>query len=256
MTDDTMASRDLLDGAHLIVGRHTECDAMVYEDPSVSLRHLLVRSTALDDGAPRLSILDLRTDLGFALSDGTRPRAIQTTGPAVLRLGQTTLVALPRGHWPDELPTPVCEREAELRPIVARRVVEAKSISRITMSSGVRHVSEVPLVAGDDWELELESARGRAAVLISNEDLKHGVLVGRADRCVDEGLRRTFDLDVSRVHALLLRDGNETRLFDLASTQGTYSRGRRVRSVVLEPDSAITLAKRNPVQLRWRPASS
>jgi FHA domain len=254
LTDQAMASRDLADDGHFVIGRHTECDAILEKDATVSLRHLLVRVTHSTDGAPGLSILDLRTEAGFLLSDGTPQRSIETTGPVVLRVGVHTIVAIPRGPWPDELPTPEIVGTTEVPKIAARRVREARSVSRITMNTGVRHVTERASVAGDDWELELESARAKAAVWISNTDLGNGVLIGRAERCVDEGLRRALDLDVSRVHALLLRTGDETRLFDLASTQGTYVDGHKIRSVVMESGAHVTLAKRNKVDLRWRRA--
>ncbi len=244
------------DGGHTTVGRHTECDVIINDDPAVSLRHLLVRSAVLDDGAPRVSILDLRTDAGFALSTGSRQRSIQTTGPVALRLGASTVIVLPSGDWPDELPDPHFDGAAEIPPVAALPVREAMSISRITMSPSPRHVAERPTVSGYDWEFELSSPRARAAVWVSNEDLVRGLLIGRADRCVDEGLRRTFDLDVSRVHALLLREGERTLLFDLASTQGTFANGKRVRRATLEPDTTLTLAQKNPVKLSLRGPSS
>ncbi len=251
-----MASRDLPAGGHLVIGRHTECDAILEGDPFASLRHLLVRVTSLDDGAPLLSIIDLRTDPGFTLSDGTRQRSIQATGPVTVRVGIHTIVALPKGELPDELPTPICERASEIPPVNALRPREEKSISRITMNPGVRHVTEPgegsERPSDECAELELESARGRARVWLNARDLKNGVLVGRADRCVDEGLRRTLDLDVSRVHVLIMQERDRTLLFDVASTQGTYLDKRRIRNAVLGDGASVTLAKRNAVELRWR----
>jgi len=257
MSGSSTVTRTLrADGGHTIVGRHTACDVIVNDDPAVSLRHLLVRSAVLDDGAPRVSILDLRTVAGFSLSNGSRQRSVQTTGPVAIRLGASTVIVLPSGEWPDELPDPEVDGASEIPAVAALAVREAMSISRITMSPSPRHVGERPTVSGYDWELELSSVRARAAVWISNDDLARGLLIGRADRCVDEGLRRTFDLDVSRVHVLLQRQGEQTLLFDLASTQGTFADGKRVRRVTLEPGTAVTFAQKNPVKLRLRGPSS
>ncbi len=73
-----------------------------------------------------------------------------------------------------------------------------------------------------------------ARVGLREEDLRAGVLVGRADKCLDRGLKQVMSLHISRLHAVLLMDDRKTIwLYDAASTNGTYVAGTRVRSATL-----------------------
>ena len=104
---------------------------------------------------------------------------------------------------------------------------------------------------GPGWTLTLRGASGQSVVRLSPLDLEIGVLVGRAPKCNDE-LKTLLHDGISRVH-LLLRRG---RAYDLASTQGTYVNGQRVRSVALEDSGTdIRIGKDNPIFARWRAAS-
>src|SRR5678815_1329969 len=81
--------------AFVIVGRHGMCDVVLDGDPTIALRHLLVRATRLDDGCPRLSVVDLHTNIGFELPTGRRERSMAATGPIAFRVGAYAVVALP-----------------------------------------------------------------------------------------------------------------------------------------------------------------
>jgi pSer/pThr/pTyr-binding forkhead associated (FHA) protein len=95
--------------------------------------------------------------------------------------------------------------------------------------------------------LTLQSSRGSATARLSALDLELGVLVGRAPKCND-ALRKVLDNGISRVH-LLLRRGVA---YDLASTQGTYVYGRRVRSAFLGDAAEICLGAVNTVRMHVR----
>lgn len=254
---DTLGSRDVGANASVIVGRHTNSDVVLAGDPSNSLRHLLVRATLLDDGAPVLRVLDLRTAVGFDLSDGTFARSIVASGPVAFRVGLHTLVALPAGtSLPDALPEPTCERAEEPRPVVplpAALARSAASHSRVTLQPAARFVTERLTFSGSaaDCAITLSSARGRARVFLSNRDLESGVLIGRANQCVDGGLRSVLGNEISRVHLLLLRDRGVTTAFDTASTQGSYLEGRRLRASEMKDGATLTLAASSPVHLAW-----
>jgi hypothetical protein len=276
MTATRFACRDVVanTASYLVAGRHSVCDVVLDDDPTIALRHLLVRSACLDDGCATLSILDLHTLEGFELSDGTAQRAISSKGPVALRVGAYAIVALPSGtNLPRELPEPVCERP---RPVVKSavpggpyRVAERPALvadgppSRITLLPSVSAISErssfrpVGSSAGQPggalFEVVLRAATGSAAVLFTEQDLEQGVLLGRAPKCVDAGLRSVLNMGISRVHLLLLRERQRCFAYDLASTQGTFLGGRGARYTELSDEgTTLTLGAVTKIELYWR----
>ena len=278
MGDSVMGSTDVVaqPSGYVVVGRHGSCDVVIEADERViSLRHVLVRAASLDDGFPVISVLDLQTTAGFELSDGSRQRSVAATGPVVFRIGTYSFVALPStGRYPAELPVPFVE-PGELAPhrIAPRPILNVVPAvperhgpppSRITVlpysvvmserRSAVPILSHEPHVpTGDGYEVILETASTRAGVVFSKADLDHGVLIGRADKCVDVGLRAILGGTISRVHVLLIREKGACHLYDVASLVGTYARGRRVRCLELcDVGSVVDLASSAGVTLHWR----
>jgi len=264
MTAAHFASRDVLAAgpSQVVIGRHDACDAVLGGDALIALRHLLVRSTILDDGCPRLSVLDLQTDTGFLVGDGTLQRSICAVGPIALRVGAYAVVALPGGvTLPLELPVPVCERADGIVPPRDHPMTR----SRITLLHGAAMLSERPTLAlqsqpkpqARDYELTLTAASGKVSLYLSTRELERGLLIGRAHKCVDAGLRAILNIGISRVHLLLLRDPGlpqpECRAYDLASTQGTFQDGRPVRQATLEDDGMrLALGTSTGIALAWR----
>ena len=149
MTATHLASRDVLaaGSSQVVVGRHTSCDAVLEGDASIALRHLLIRSTILDDGCPRLSVLDLETDGGFFLPDGRLERSIFAAGPFAIRVGAYAIVALPGGiPLPEQLPVPVCDR-ADGRPQVQSLAPARQPMSRITLMPRAMMLADRPTLA-------------------------------------------------------------------------------------------------------------
>jgi hypothetical protein len=291
MSDTVLGSQEIYarPSGYAVVGRHGSCDVVLDQDERiVSLRHVLVRAASLDDGFPVISVLDLQTTTGFELSDGSKQRSVAATGPVVFRIGTCSFVALPSsGRFPSELPVPVVEAgdlaphrvaavpiapaapgAAPVGPAHARPS-ERSPVSRITLlphsvvlsersSSGplVRSSDYVP--TGEGYEVILESRpRGgvplTAGVRLTNADLEHGVLIGRADKCVDAGLRSILGTTVSRVHVLLIREKGACHLYDCASLVGTYANGQRVRCLPLDDGGTTAqLATSAGVTLHWR----
>lgn len=268
LTEDSFASRDLSaePTSYLVVGRHTQCDVVLSGDPSIALRHVLVRSLSLDDGCPILSVHDLRTHDGFALSDGSRQRSVLARGPVVLGIGRYSLVALPNGAaLPDELPATVADAggvdpyrggvgrvqaDPVARPVVLTHVTLApRSVDLFERTGDFAAISG----AAGAYELALRSDDDCARVILSQKDIEMGVLIGRAERCVDAGLRAVLNERISRAHVLLLHGRSGCVAYDVASTNGTYLNGRPIRCVAL-PDAgaSLTLATSEDVQLEWR----
>jgi hypothetical protein len=92
-----------------------------------------------------------------------------------------------------------------------------------------------------------------ATVELPDHALEAGVLVGRAERC-ETRLRPVLSESVSRVHVLLLREHGVVHAFDVASMQGLWANGARVRRVRLsERGGTLRLASKDPVLLEWPP---
>lgn len=300
MSNATFGSQEVYVGpsGYAVVGRHGSCDIVLDDERDISLRHLLVRTTALDDGFPVLNVLDLQSAFGFELSDGSQQRSVASTGPVVFRVGGTMLVALPStGTYPDALPEPIVEPgiaggHRALATRIDPRVLgaaaasavaavkgghlrlvpppqEAAPRSRVTSLPGSvdfsRRASSIPsfsgrpadanyVITGEGYEVVVELNGCRAGVRLTKADLEQGVLIGRADKCVDEGLRSVLSQYISRVHVLLVCEKGELRLYDTASLSGTFHEGARIRSTLLQDSgTTVTLASRmGGVTLHWR----
>jgi hypothetical protein len=265
------AASSLVENAFAVVGRHTQCGIVLADDPFVALRHLLVRSIALPSGGLALRVFDLHTDSGFVLPDGSRQTSIFAEGPVAIGVGEYALVALPHElngeQLPGELPRPVVETPAAVHEQLqalqaAMSPYRANALpsrgSRITLMPRLMMVGE-PLppslgrIVGGAYALTLERGGRSAGVTLSAEDLDRGVVIGRSEKCHSEELRRVTDVNTSRVHLLLLREGPVVFAYDLASTQGTFAFGSPVRRLPLPDAGAMLYLGRGEqaVRLTW-----
>ena len=238
-------------GDFAVVGRHSQCDIVLPFDPAVALRHLLVRVTTLDDGTLATRLLDLKTGLGFYLDDDVERRALVASGPVALRVGRYALVALPAG-----VPLPETRPAAEVVDAPVMPTTGAgKTTTRVTTLPPVPMLEDIARDVAGPGSARVTLRRGVAwaRVDVSETALNVGVLVGRADRC-EPRLRSVMTDSVSRTHVLLLRELGVVTAFDVASTQGVYAAGQRVRRAKL-PDRGATLrlAAKEPVILEWHP---
>jgi hypothetical protein len=260
------------DDAFAIVGRHTQCSIAVMEDPFVALRHLLVRSIKLPSGGVALRVLDLQTNIGFVLPDGSRHTSIFAEGPIAVALGEYALVALPTEtkdeDLPGELPRPEMNTPPAVREQLAaldlamspyRQNARPNRVSRITLMPRPVMIGEalppsLGRLAGGGWALTLQRDGRSATITLSNEDLSRGAIIGRSEKCCSESLRRITDVNTSRAHVLILRDGPIVHAYDLASTQGTYLHGMPARRAVLhDQGTMLTLGRGDgAVRLLWQ----
>lgn len=260
------------DEAFAIVGRHTQCSIALTEDPFVALRHLLVRSIKVPSGGVALRILDLQTQIGFALPDGSRHTSIFAEGPIAVALGEYALVALPNETKDDELPGELPKPEMHTPPAVREQLAALENamspyrqnarpnrVSRITLMPRPVMIGEalppsLGRIAGGGYALTLQRDGRSATISLSSEDLARGAIVGRSEKCCSELLRRITDVNTSRAHVLILRDGPLVYAYDLASTQGTYLHDMPARRAVLsEQGTMLTLGRGDgAVRLLWQ----
>jgi hypothetical protein len=258
--EDEAGFRDLpaTPGAFAVVGRHRSCDVVLEGDPAMALRHLLVRGVLLEDGSIATRVLDLRTNLGFHLDDDAERRAIVVTGPFALRVGRYALVAVPAGATPPALrPRPVIIDAPCLPTGTSRRhITSVTAMPPAPMLEDIRRDVAAPGFARITLRRDEPGVEAWASAALSQSALDAGVLLGRADRC-EGALKRVLNPSISRTHLLLLREHGLVHAFDLASTQGVYAGGERVRRVRL-PDhgASLRLGSMNPVMLEWHPRAS
>jgi hypothetical protein len=256
--------------AFAVIGRHPAADARLTGDPELSQRHLLATAYRLEDSggaAPdvALRVLDLFGTLPFYLEDLAPRLSIVATGPLRFALGAYVLAAVPFRAGQLEVERSATHRtgQVSLREVHAppsrstgrlRYRTEISVLPRATeiaeLERGLRESLDAPSRARLTFERE---GRG-ATVEVPEAALTRGVLLGRAEKCFDRGLRAILTGHVSRSHLLLLRgDDDRVRAYDLCSTNGTRVDGARVRSLVLR-DSGCTLTlgrSTGTVAVRW-----
>jgi hypothetical protein len=260
------------DASYLVMGRHTQCDVVLAADPTIALRHLLVRAQLLDDGAVGLRILDLNTTLAFHVDDGGPCRSIFAMGPIAVRLGPYAVVGMPidaHGISAD-LPKPEVARAMSV-PMrstggpyrnPANRAPGVFRSSHVTLLPSSAFLEDIPASGGDGGRararpegygrITVDRGTRIAGIEVTEHELDAGVLIGRADKCRDDGLRAVLDISISRAHVLLLRERGVVTAFDLASTQGTYVYGVRVRRAILaDSGAAVAMGNLQNVRLHW-----
>lgn len=234
-------------GKHLIVGRHSLCDVVVPSDPDLSLRHLLV----VPEGPPTepaIRLVDLRAALPMYTTSDRAERSLTFQGPFAIRLGTYVLGGFRVGPGAPPVPTELPAMQQIEAPAPASLAPDAKR-STVVGHGPYRHQTLVTIMPRPSTLVEIADSPGKgprlvelvgardgttARVGLREDDLRAGVLVGRADKCLDQGLKQVMSLHISRLHAVLLMDDRKTIwLYDAASTNGTYVSNTRVRSATL-----------------------
>jgi hypothetical protein len=251
-----------------VIGRHDRCDLSLGQDPGLSLRHSLVGVRA-SGGEMRVRVLDLQSGTGFHTEDGRRCEALTADGPMFVRAGGYHLFLLPTGGlWPfvwaasaEDTWKTIPERiyrdcrvparapgalpaEKIERPAGGRRTV----ITQIVHPPGMLRPFRPPVGARGPRaaELELSSPTGSERFSVHEAELERGLLVGRYDRC-QVGSR---DDKMSRVHLLVIRDGEEVWAVDTGSTNGTTAQGEPIRRARMLDGAVLVLAE--DISLRWQ----
>ncbi len=262
--------KDMLGGA-CVLGRHTRCTVQLPDDGHVSLRHVLLRLSPHGE-RPFLRLLDLNTGQAFMLVGKGLCNSATTDGPAILGIGAYAVLLLPTilagGVWPEDAAAAwhaLWPREQPPAPSVlpAPSLVQLRSAKTESSWECRSHIEEArppvtprPLAhdgkVPDDTYATLhftdsEDASQEAWFALTCTDLENGVLLGRGRRCA---LGCTGDTNVSRVHVVLIKDGERVFVIDAASTNGILVDGRVTVLCPLAYQSVLALSPRCLV--RWR----
>lgn len=249
---------------YAILGWHDNCDLQLPRLPGIANRQMLASCSLLADGTPALRLLDLQSGQPFTI-EGQPRQSISVSGPLLIGLGESQCAlgcvplpefhqqrgALPTGH---ELPA-YDTSESDIPPEHSMRMMRRTHIT--VMPRSVR-LSDLPVPAsGPPGSSRLTLRRQTRAVSIefSEADLYAGVIIGRAETCMDRGLRQVLSGQISRLHVLLLAERGRVYAMDLCSTNGTWHNNQRIRRVLMADSGTRLILSGNDskVELTWHP---
>jgi len=261
----------------LVVGRHSKADLWLEEDPSLSLRQMIVLLHPHRASADlRFRVIDLNTAVAFSDERGRRLRAFEAESPVFVSCARYGIYLFPTDGslaWPEDaesgwacIPDRVLLDDRVDRPVLrpqhvpgARRAGTLwldRQLGRSTMVALERALlarrsmverGEEPLGV-----LELECEGRRAAILLGAAAARRGVLLGREPRCDGEALDVLRCDRVSRVHLLIIEVAGALYAVDAASSYGLWRGAEPVRAVPLRHGTELALSGPGVARLRWR----
>lgn len=251
-----------------IIGRHTACGITVpTAGRNVSLRHLAVLVRATSHTEARVRVLDLHTSRGFTDENGEVLSAAAAEGPMFLGLDGVRLVVLMTQDPPPETadeayacipPRVLLEERKGTIGTAARRVGPQPGNDVLPLAGQtIVRSTEGPVAAVADLCASDEAAVGELVIRgpqrtvrrsVGEQALMRGILVGRYERCavgLDTGR-------LSRVHFLIVRDGDDIVGMDTASTNGSWIGDREINLAPMTDGTSISLAQ--ALKLTWHAA--
>ncbi|MGF1511536.1 MAG: FHA domain-containing protein [Myxococcota bacterium] len=234
-----------------VLGRHLECGLRVgplHRD--VSLRHLaiLIRPDPQpsSDRNPDIvsRVIDLHTKSGFCVPDGRHLSSLEGRGLLTLGLSDLFVALIPTGWGPsrqslESLRSKYGFEERKSHCFDATRQQTHSSRATLSWVDPMDHACKVR------GELRVFDGLRTRSFEVNESQLAGGLLIGRYDRCELQSSELQY---LSRVHNLLITDGDDILLVDCASTCGTFSEGRPVRTLQVENGSAW---RAGPLDIRW-----
>lgn len=253
-----------------VVGRHSMCGLVMPRDRTeISLRHMVFLVRASSHSEVRVRAIDLHTKTAFGDEDGRVLQAVMAEGPMFLSVGGVHLVVVPTEG---ELPVPTTGEEAYAclpeRVFFDERHGTSGHIERradaplqgIPEGATLVRSKQGPLAAAGELCKDDETPRASLTVradagpvrrAVGDTALERGVLFGRYQRC-DVGTTIDEESRLSRVHLMLIRDGDDVVAVDTSSTNGTYLEGRSVAVLRLEDGHVLDLA--GELEVAWHAA--
>jgi hypothetical protein len=271
--------RDLVaaENGFAILGRHSRAHVRLLGDPTVALRHAILRAERTATGDVRLRMTDLLAPIGTCIEGNPEPQfSFVAEGEVCARVGHHAFCALPfdgcaplpphggpgRADRPDltrfddtdddedgDAPRPEHSEvvRRELREV--QRGSSGVSAATITPSLRPQHVDSLPPPAGPVLaRVTLLGDRGRMSFALGAEQLERTVILGRYERCAAG--KQVFSDHVSRMHVALRRVEGGIEAIDLASTQGLMHRGEIVHRIVVQDRADLVLAEDRDERVR------
>ena len=275
--------------AHMVIGRHERCDLRL-TDPALSLRHSVLVIRRLETGDLRVRLIDLRSGLGLTGEDGRPLESVALEGHLFVGMGRYVLMVLlggedlafsddgdavydalpPRVYFDhrERVPQLLSPRRPRLMPPdewtgghylsgtgarARARGINVKELqSRVDILPAPEPLHIGAMDADRMGTLTIRCEGGLATVPLHESQVRDGVLLGRYDRCDSSDLPFDLPETVSRVHALILREANQTLVLDTSSTFGVKTAaGQEVRLLTLDGAKEFMLGEET--HLSWSP---
>ncbi len=247
---------------YAVLGWHDQCDLKLPRQSRIANRHLLASSYYLADGTVALRLLDLQSGNPFTI-EGQPRQSVCVSGPLLVGVGDCALGCVPlpefhrhRGDLPDGFEVPrYTTSESLVPPEASQRLERSTHITVLPRVSQVQDLVRPPSAPPGFARFTLRRQTRACSVEVSQEDLYAGILIGRAETCMDRGLRHVLSAQISRLHILLLAERGEAYAFDLCSTNGTWLSGSRVRRILLTNRGIqlVLSGNESKVELLWHP---
>ena len=222
---------------YAILGWHDNCDLQLPRLPGIANRQMLASCSLLADGTPALRLLDLQSGQPFTI-EGQPRQSISVSGPLLIGLGEFMCalgcVPLPEFHQQrgalgtgQELPA-YDTSEAEIPPDQSMRMCGAPNYgdaAQVRLADMPLPASVPPVGPPGSARLTLRRQARAVSIELTEADLYAGIIIGRAETCMDRGLRQVLSGQISRLHVLLLAERGRVYAMDLCSTNGTWHNG-------------------------------
>lgn len=255
-----------------IVGRHTMSGLVLPpERTEISLRHMMFVVRATSHQEVRIRAIDLNTEVAFADEEARVLQSVVTEGPMFLSVGSVRLMVLTTEDEPilpdsgEEayrcLPERVFfdERHGTADRGERRRDValpkNGNGPGQTIVRSRLGPVGAAGMLCKPDEApravLTVRGAGGTTRRNVGDTALDRGILFGRYARC-DVGTAATDDSRLSRVHLMVIRDGERVVAVDTASTNGTHVEQRSITLLPLSDGHVLDLA--GELEVVWNEA--
>jgi len=256
----------------MVVGRDSHADLRFTSDYSMHQRHVMVRLARARRGVTTLSVLSLTNEASFLLENGKRALDIVSEGDVFVRVGESAILAfvvddgLLKG-WKDAraldvwraLPPRLVQSDRKHQKVVddengteivrTRKQIEAergRKASELPYREPTvefRLPSEVTLRRGKvtGVVISVRTEGGTTACNFANDRLSQPIILGRDAHC-DVTIDDENCDAISRVHAVLVREGSGFWLHDAASKEGVTVEGEPARCAYVRDGTAVVLA--------------
>lgn len=253
----------------LTIGRHGSAELYLSQDRSLSLRQgaILLYPLVIGQGV-RFRVLDLRSARPFEDARGRPFEALEADGPVFLRAGAYALFLFPREAdsppWsgsPEDVWAAMPEVAYLEEAGLAREPAAGAAVDPWAgLDSEATLVLKLPgprfepdgLLGGDEephGQLVVRSGEGEMKLVLGRTAVRHGVLLGRYERCDGSRRRVLAHFGISRVHALVIEIAGKVYAVDAGSRNGLWLRSERVRLAPLGPGQTVALA--NLATMEW-----
>jgi hypothetical protein len=256
----------------MVVGRDSHADLRFNSDFTMHQRHVMVRLARTRRRGMTLRIFSLTNEATFCLENGKRACDVVSEGDVFVRVGESAVLAfvvdgeLLKG-WNDvsaldvwrSLPPRLVKSDG-----THQRVVEEENGTEIVRSR--KQIEEAKLQAANDLPyreptiefrlpsektlrrgrvsgvvISVRTERGTIACNFANDRLSQPITLGRDANC-DVTIDDEACEAISRVHAVLVREGSGFWLHDAASKEGVTVEGESARCAYVRDGTAVVLA--------------